>query len=121
LDWLRVVPCDDLDVLYLFSEYANRLGNRRRNAGECSVLAWAEYHGAIAFVDDQVACEVGRSRGVEVRRTLGLVIKAARHGDLDEARAQEIVRNLVDANARLPSQAASDLFGWARVQNPPLI
>lgn len=33
LDWIEVVPCDELDELYLFGQYMNRLGNLRRNAG----------------------------------------------------------------------------------------
>jgi hypothetical protein len=39
LDWVATVPCDDLDELYLFGQYMNRLGNLERNAGEASVLA----------------------------------------------------------------------------------
>lgn len=70
------MSCDDLDELYLFGQYMNRLGNLERNAGEASVLAWAEAHSAAAYVDDQVACNVGRGRGVRVHRTLQLVISA---------------------------------------------
>src|SRR3954447_12543364 len=61
LPWMATVSCDELDELYLFGQYMNRLGNFFRNAGEASVLAWAEAHSATAFVDDQVACNVGRS------------------------------------------------------------
>jgi predicted nucleic acid-binding protein len=61
LDWIRVVPCDELRELYLVAQYMNQLGNEERNAGEATVLAWAEAHGA-AYVDDQVACNVGRNR-----------------------------------------------------------
>ena len=53
LDWVATVSCDDLDELYLFGQYMNRLGNLARNAGEASVLAWAEAHGAAAYVNDQ--------------------------------------------------------------------
>jgi predicted nucleic acid-binding protein len=67
--------------------YLNRLGNFERNAGEASVLAWAEAHSAAAYVDDQVACNVGRSRGVRVHRTLQLVIGAFRNGALSESKA----------------------------------
>ncbi|MBI3687919.1 MAG: hypothetical protein HY241_11405 [Actinobacteria bacterium] len=77
LEWIEVVTCDGLDELYKFSEYMNRLGNVQRHAGEATVLAWAEKHSAAAYVDDQVACNVGRNRGVQVHRTLQLVISEA--------------------------------------------
>jgi hypothetical protein len=56
LDWVTTVPCDELEVLYLFGEYMNRLGNLARNAGEASVLAWAEAHSTSAYIDDEVGC-----------------------------------------------------------------
>lgn len=46
LGWIRVVPCDDLRELYLFAQYMNKLGNEERNAGEATVLAWAQCHEA---------------------------------------------------------------------------
>jgi predicted nucleic acid-binding protein len=121
LDWIATVSCDDLDELYLFGQYMNRLGNLERNAGEASVLAWAEAHSAAAYVDDQVACNVGRGRGVRVHRTLHLVINAFRANSLTESRAQQLIKNLVDVDARFPHAAREDLFGWARSRNPPLL
>ncbi|MBO3745210.1 hypothetical protein J5X84_03955 [Streptosporangiaceae bacterium NEAU-GS5] len=121
LDWITVVPCDDLDELYLFGHYMNRLGNSQRNAGEASVLAWAEAHSAAAYIDDQVACNVGRARGVRVHRTLQLVIAAFKGGLLTETRAQEVIRSLADADARFPQTVREDLLGWARSQDPPLL
>ncbi len=121
LDWIATVSCDDLDELYLFGQYMNRLGNLERNAGEASVLAWAEAHSAAAYVDDQVACNVGRGRGVRVHRTLQLVISAFRANILTESRAQDLIKNLADADARFPQAAREDLFGWARSRNPPLL
>jgi predicted nucleic acid-binding protein len=121
LDWVDVVSCDDLDVLYLFSQYMNRLGNFERNAGEASVLAWAEANSAQAYVDDQVACNVGRGRGVHVRRTLNLVVNAYRKGILTELAARDLVRNLVDVDAYFPPAACEDIFEWARLQDPPLL
>ena len=47
LDWIRVVPCDELKELHLFAQYMNRLGNTERNAGEATVLAWSEAPGAL--------------------------------------------------------------------------
>lgn len=114
LPWIDVVSCDELDELYIFGQYMNRLGNLERNAGEASVLAWSEVHGAEAYVDDQVACNVGRSRGVTVHRSLRLVIEAYRSDALTEARAQQLIYSLADTDARFPAEARQDLFGWAR-------
>lgn len=114
LRWLRIVSCDDLDVLYAFGQYMNRLGNLERNAGEASVLAWAEVHGAAAYVDDQVACNVGRARGVTVHRTLQLAVAAYRADLLAETGVQRLVESLADTDARFPAAARKDLLGWAR-------
>jgi predicted nucleic acid-binding protein len=121
LEWVTTVPCDELEELYLFGQYMNRLGNLARNAGEASVLAWAEAHSTAAYVDDEVGCKVGRARGVRVHRTLQLVIEAYRAGKMDEARAQELIQVLADNDARFPQAARDDLFSWARSQNPPLL
>lgn len=112
--WVRTVSCDELDELYAFGVYMNRLGNLERNAGESSVLAWAEVHGAAAYVDDQVACNVGRARGVVVHRTLHLVAKAYRNGLFSEAKVQSLVDNLADTDARFPAEARRDILSWAR-------
>ncbi|MDG4832267.1 hypothetical protein O7627_23580 [Solwaraspora sp. WMMD1047] len=121
LDWIETVPCDDLEELYLFGQYMNRLGNFERNAGEASVLAWAEAHAAAAYVDDQVACNVGRARGVRVHRTLQLVIAALRRGVFDEANAQTLIERLADTDARFPLEARDNLLAWARTRHPPLL
>jgi predicted nucleic acid-binding protein len=121
LEWISTVRCDDLHELYLFGKYMNRLGNIERNAGEASVLAWAEAHSATAYVDDQVACNVARSRGVRVHRTLQLIVNAYRNGVLNEVTAQALIRALADSDARFPSAAREDLFHWARSQDPPLL
>lgn len=114
LPWLNVVSCDELDELYVFGQYMNRLGNLERNAGEASVLAWAEVHIAAAYVDDQVACNIGRSRGVAVHRTLQLVVAAHRAEVLTEVGVQRLVESLADTDARFPAEARQDLLGWAR-------
>lgn len=107
LEWLRTVPCDDLDVLYLFTHYTNQLGNHERNAGEATVLAWAEAHEATAYLDDEVAYNVGRSRQVTVRRTLGLIIAAHKSGGMSEARARALVESLADTDARFHTKRDS--------------
>ena len=117
LEWISVVRCDELRELYLFAQYMKQLGNEERNAGEASVLAWAEANGAVAYVDDQVACNIGRNRGVTVHRTLHLVVNAVRADLMTEDAAQALVRSLMDSDARFPAAAGDDLFGWARSQH----
>jgi predicted nucleic acid-binding protein len=117
LDWIRVVPCDDLRELYLFAQYMKQLGNEERNAGEATVLAWAEAHGAAAYVDDQVACNVGRNRGVTVHRTLHLIVNAFRVDLMTEDAAVSLVRSLLDSDARFPAAVNENLFDWARSQH----
>jgi len=56
-----------------------------------------------------------------VHRTLQLVISAFRANILTESRAQDLIKNLADADARFPQAAREDLFGWARSRNPPLL
>jgi predicted nucleic acid-binding protein len=121
LDWIRVVHCDQLNEVYLFSQYMNRLGVAERNAGEASVLAWAESNGATAYVDDKEGCRAGRERGVPVNRTLQLIIAAYRSGRLDQAAAQKLVTALAEVDTRFPALARTDLFGWAGTRNPPLL
>ena len=113
---LGTVACDGLETLYLVAQYLNRLGSSDRNAGEASVLAWAEANGAVAYVDDEAGCNTGRQRGVEVKRTLSLVVAGYRRGVFTEVRAQELIERLADYGARLPREAVQDLFGWARAQ-----
>jgi predicted nucleic acid-binding protein len=120
-NWIEVVRCDELVELVLFAKYIDRLGNIWRNTGEATVLAWAEAHGGIAYVDDRAACKAGRSSGVTVHRTLQLIVAGHSAKRLTEYEAQRLVRSLADNDARFPRAAKEDLFGWARARNPPLM
>jgi predicted nucleic acid-binding protein len=113
LPWLRVEPADDLSELRLFAEYSRRLVSGRHNVGEASVLAWAEAHGAIAVLDDQAGVQMGRERGVEVRRTLALIARGIRDGILSESGAAGLVDDLIRGGARFPTTAAG-FIGWIR-------
>lgn len=114
LDWLEEVRTDELKVLYAFARYMDVLGNDHRNGGEASVLAWVEVHGGVAYIDDQAGHNCARSRGINVRRTLNLILVACDDGLFDEIRAQELVNALVDEDARFPVAARHDLFEWAK-------
>lgn len=117
LPWIETVRVDGLEELYRVAEYLRRLGSTQRNAGEASVLAWAELNGAIAYVDDQVACNVARARGVTVYRTLNLIVRGHRAGYFTEDQAQGLVVDLASTGARFPPQAQTDLFTWARLEH----
>lgn len=113
LPWLRIERLTELEELRLFGEYARRLGSGTHDVGEATVLAWAEAHGATAFTDDEVAVQVGRDRGVEVKRTLALVARGARRGVLSNTDAQQLVDELLHAGARFPF-GPGEFIRWAR-------
>ncbi len=102
--------------LQLFAAYADRFGVGERDVGEASVLAWAEAHRAVAVTDDEVAVQVGRARGVEVKRTLSLVARGVREALLTEADADELVDALLAGGARFPF-SAGQFLAWARANH----
>jgi predicted nucleic acid-binding protein len=112
---MKVVPVDGLDELRLFAEYSRRLVVRDRNVGEASVLAWAEAHGGIALIDDQVAVQHGRERGVEVRRTLAVIVRGIKRSLVAPADAAKLVNDLVRAGARFPC-TGERFLEWASEQ-----
>jgi len=64
LPWIGVVAADDLEVLYVFAVYMDRLGNRQRNAGAAGAP-----NGAASFHRPDEPVPRHRSPAVE----LGLV------------------------------------------------
>jgi predicted nucleic acid-binding protein len=80
--------------------------------GEASVLAWAEANHGIALIDDQAAVQVGRERGVEVKRTLAIIARGVRRELLSRGDAAALVDDLVRVGARFPC-AGSAFLAWA--------
>ncbi|HEY3445471.1 MAG TPA: hypothetical protein VGK67_03860 [Myxococcales bacterium] len=112
--WLEEVPVDALEELTAFAHYARRLSAGDRNIGEACVLAWAEVHEATAVVDDQVAVQCARERGVQVVRSLAFVSTGLKKNLFDEARARHVVDALVKlGGARFPCDGAG-FVAWAR-------
>ncbi|MEJ3748882.1 hypothetical protein WEI85_37115 [Actinomycetes bacterium KLBMP 9797] len=103
-EWIELVTLDSPAQLAAFIHYEQRLvGPDRRNIGECGVLALAETTtNAVAVVDDRVAGLVGKDRGVEVRRTLGLLCEAIRHGLLTVPLVSALADDLLENSYRLP-------------------
>jgi predicted nucleic acid-binding protein len=112
LPWIKPVPVDGLDELRLFAEYSRRLVAGERNVGEASVLAWAEANAGIALIDDQAAVQVGRERGVEVKRTLAIIARGVRVRLLSRGDAAVLVDDLVRVGARFPC-TGGEFVAWA--------
>lgn len=111
--WLGVVPTDELEVLQAFLTFSNALGAGERHLGECTVLAWAQCHQAVALLDDGDARTVGRREGVTVKGTLALVADGIRAGTLNESSACRLIDDLVAVAYRLPCDGSS-FSSWAR-------
>ncbi len=113
--WLSVVPLDDLPELTAYVDWASRLAVRgSHDAGEATVLAWAEVHGAVALLDDHHARQQARRTGIHVHGTLWLVAQAVARGSESDASVAGLLRTVSDAGARYPSQAVSDFGEWRR-------
>lgn len=114
LTWLEYVDSGSMDELVAFSAYTRRLGcDGGRNIGEASVLAHAEVHGCTALIDDEVAVQLGRERGVSVLRSLGLIARRIREGALTVEVAQDLVDALIEGGARYPC-TAGEFVEWCR-------
>jgi predicted nucleic acid-binding protein len=113
LPWLRIVSVDTLEELRLFAEYARRLGTAQHDVGEATVLAWAEAHAAVVLTDDTAAWQIGRERGVTVKRTLAVVARGVREDLLDVAQAEVLVDALLRSGARFPF-GPGQFLAWAR-------
>lgn len=115
LPWLRVERLTEEVEIVLFAEYARRLGSGAHDVGEASVLAWAEAHGAIAFTDDEAAVQIGKERRVPVKRTLALMARGVRRGDVSEATAMRAADEMIATGARFPFGPGA-FARWAREQ-----
>jgi predicted nucleic acid-binding protein len=119
-EWLGHVRADTLRELLVFGECSRRLGTAQRNIGECSTIAWAEIHDAIAVTDDQVAYNLCRERGVRVCRSLRLLASALRSGLLQETEADAVVERLLAKGTHLPFATGLEFLEWVRSQTVPI-
>lgn len=116
--WLEPVTIDSLAELRVLSQYLAGLGvdDHGRNVGEAATLSWAEVHGAVALVDDDLAVTFAKKRGCTVVRTLRLITQAVIGQVLAEADAGLLVDALVrDGGARFPCDGAG-FIAWAENQ-----
>ena len=63
--------------------------------GEADAIALAESLRATVVMDDRVAVDLARMRGVETRWTTSVVLEAHRMGTLDRAAARRAIEDLV--------------------------
>ena len=115
IEWIETVRVDGLDELVAFSEYLRFLGGGPRNVGEAATLAWAEVHCAVAVLDDQTAVQLGRQRGVTVKRTLSLIATGVERGLLSDYEAVALVEDLIGGGARFPCDGR-EFITWCRAK-----
>ena len=112
--WLEVVPLDGLHELRAFVEWSQRFGlNSAQDAGEATVLAWAQVHRAVAMVDDGDARRSGQGAGLTVHGTLWLLAQAVRSGVETPSSVAGLLRVLQGSGARYPAEAVLDFSQWA--------
>ncbi len=116
LPWIETVRLDGPKELQLFGVYVHLLGDEEtRNIGESSVLAFAEVHHCIALCDDDTAVHIARSRYVDVRRSLALIIGGVKKDLLSERQAADLLNDLIDGGGRYPCTGV-ELLTWARLK-----
>ncbi|GAA0968248.1 hypothetical protein GCM10009555_013270 [Acrocarpospora macrocephala] len=113
--WIAVVEESALDYLVLFSAYHERLGRGSKNIGEATTLAYAEFHGITAVVDDRAGRRHGLERGVKITESLEILCEGIRGGIIDVAEAATVVDLLSDHEAFLPCDGTT-FFAWAQAE-----
>jgi predicted nucleic acid-binding protein len=113
VEWLQRERLESDEELRLFLRWSTRLGAGRRDLGESSVFACAEYLGAMAITDDRDATRAGRHYGLAVHGSLWLLAGACNDGKLTEQAAGAIIDALRETAARLPC-TGPEFPTWAR-------
>ncbi|MFF7248501.1 hypothetical protein ACFZBU_31845 [Embleya sp. NPDC008237] len=111
--WISVVDEPSLGYIARFSEYHSRMGGGMRNLGECATLAYAEFHGICAVVDDRAGRAMAIERGTQITGSLQLICRGIRDGMITEDEASGVVDILADHEAFLPC-SGSEFIDWAR-------
>lgn len=112
--WLAEERTDDLRVLGVLAVLVPLLGAGDRNMGEVTVMAWCRVHDGVAILDDKAARNVARREGITYKGSLALVAEGMRTGALTDRAATEVVDDLLDTGARLPSPVRGRFGEWAR-------
>ncbi|MFD0856999.1 hypothetical protein ACFQ07_32520 [Actinomadura adrarensis] len=113
--WITMVDEAPLGYLPIFSLWHDRLGGTERNVGEATVLAYAEFHGITAMVDDRLGRQHGTKRGVSKTGTLEALCQGVRQHVLDVEQAAAVVELLCDHEAYLPCDGPG-FYEWAQAR-----
>jgi predicted nucleic acid-binding protein len=84
--------------------------HRDIHVGEAEVLALAKEIGGIAVIDDRVARAVARIHGVRVEGTYGVVLRAARRGNISTREAEDALDALVLSGWRCDTELYAALL-----------
>lgn len=115
-DWIERRVLTSLEEISVYGNFASRLvGADGRNAGEASVLAYAQVHRMLAVIDDGAGRKAGQSAGVQVRGTLGLLMDAIRSGQLTVEMVSQVADDLLATEYRFPFKVGG-FAQWARQQ-----
>lgn len=115
-DWIERRVLSSLEELGAYGKFSSRLvGADGRNAGEASVLAYAQVHRMIAVIDDGAGRKAGKTAEVQVRGTLGLLMDAIRSGQLTVEMVSQVADDLLATQYRLPF-VQGEFAQWARQQ-----
>jgi Predicted nucleic acid-binding protein, contains PIN domain len=107
--WLDVDREMSLGQLVLFSEYHSSLGGGGKDIGEATTLAYAEFHGCTAVIDDKPARTRARERQTKHTGTLELLVHGIRQHLLSRSDACRVIDELRDHEAYLPCDGATFL------------
>jgi predicted nucleic acid-binding protein len=84
------------------------------HAGEAAVIAYAQAHGCMAILDEREAISQAEEHDVECRDSMWIAIEALHVlDDIDRARAEQIVDDLLATGMWLPVKSGASLVAWA--------
>lgn len=100
--WIEVDRTSSLELLTLFSWHHTNLGGGTKNVGEAFTLAFAEFRGIVAVVDDRAARASAKAKGVSFTGTLEPLVQGIRDGRLSRGQACRVIDVLREHEAYLP-------------------
>jgi predicted nucleic acid-binding protein len=77
---MDVVHVDHLEELVALAAWVQRLSSSEHDGGESTACAWAEVHGALAFIDDRAARIAAQRAGLDVHGTAWVIAQAVNYG-----------------------------------------
>ncbi|WP_085511217.1 hypothetical protein [Plantibacter flavus] len=103
--WLKVTPVGPAETVAYGFYFGRLVETPPTNVGECGVLALAEFHEAIAVIDDGDARALAKERGVQMTSTISILCDLVTNKHLGFAAAERVADNLLRTEYRLPFAA----------------